>query len=346
LAVRSQFPLITGVVLVGGIALSGLASEGPRQTPPGVKRINDSILVVNAEGTNSVVVKGSDRVAVIDAGPGPAAAETVLGAIEAVYGVADVRIVVSTHCHWDHVDGNQVFGDAVIIAHSSCPAAMARAFRDRRRLSSEPEPSAAPPPPPPGVTLPPPNGADTARVAGQTDEGQRMTSGLKARFASVRLSPPSITFTDEMTVDLGGRVLSLIAYGGGHSTSDILVALPDDGVLVSGDLFFHGQLPLITGDGVPEPSRWVVALERLAEVLEAQVVIPGHGELMTRDELRFCERYIRWLVAGVESAGDETVDSLLNGPLALKKLPRPWPHNLDPEVAVSVHRANVETLVG
>ena len=341
-----RIPAAVGVFVVGAVELSGVVSRSAAQTPLGVHRVTDSILVVDAEGTNSVVIEGSRSLAVIDTGPGPEAAEAILSAAASAYGRTDVGFVVSTHCHWDHVDGNQVFGDAVIIARSGCPAAMVRAFNDRRRISSEPEPSAAPPPPPPGVTLPPPDGAGPARAIGPMDEDQRMESGLKERFTSVRLTLPGITFSDRLTIDLGGRVLSLIAFGDGHSTSDILVVLPEDGVLISGDLFFRGQLPLVTGDGVPDPPRWMAALDLLDEMPKIRTVIPGHGELVTPEDLRFFARYLRWLASGTESAaGSETADSLLEGSLSLKNLEEPWADGLDPHFAGSVHRANVEALV-
>jgi glyoxylase-like metal-dependent hydrolase (beta-lactamase superfamily II) len=325
--------------------LSGIVGEGAAQTSYRVRQITESIIVVEAEGTNCIVVQGSDRLAVVDTGPGPEAAAAILSAVESVFGRTDVAFVVSTHCHWDHVDGNQVFDDAKIIAHSQCPAAMVRAFNDRRQISAEPESSEAPPPPPPGVTLPTPDGAGAARTVGSASEDQQMQSGLRERFSRVRLTLPSITFSERLTIDLGGRDLDLVAYGGGHSASDILVVLAGDGVLISGDLFSRGQLPLVTGDGALDPARWVAALGALDEMPEIRTVIPGHGELMTADELRFFKRYVRWLVSETEVGQGGAADSLLQGPLSLKNLPGPRPYDLDLAAARSVHRANVEALV-
>ncbi|MEX1310644.1 MAG: MBL fold metallo-hydrolase [Candidatus Sulfomarinibacteraceae bacterium] len=311
------------------------------------RRVGDTILVVDAEGTNCVVIAGSDGLVVIDTGPGPAAATLVKEAAANAFGRSDVAFVISTHCHWDHVDGNQVFAGVPIVAQASCPEAMERAFADRSRLSADPGPAAAPPPPPPGTTLPPPAGAGPARTVGPAGEGERMGAALRDRFAEVRLTLPRITFNDTLTLDLGDRSLRLIAYGGGHSSSDTLIVVPEEGLLVSGDLFFHGELPLVTGDGNPEPERWMTALDALDDHPEIRTVIPGHGEPVTPEELLFFKRYIRWLVSqtGPAISGDPaSADSMLRGALSDENLPAPKTE-LDPEIAATIHRANVTALV-
>jgi glyoxylase-like metal-dependent hydrolase (beta-lactamase superfamily II) len=173
-----------------------------------------------------------------------------------------------------------------------------------------------------------------------------MSRVLRDRFSAVDLALPQITFTDRMTLDLGNLSLHLIPYGGGHSISDILIVVPEEGLLISGDVFFHRQLPLVTGDGTPDPDRWLTALDILDEQTKIQTVIPGHGELVSPEELDFFERYIRWLVSGTrpDSHGTNTAESLLRGALSFEKLPAPTP-DFDLEIAATVHRANVVTLV-
>lgn len=335
--------ILTGLGIIWACALA--FADDADAVPSGARLIGDAVLVVDADGTNCVVIAGSDGLAVVDTGPGPHAAARVREAAEAVFGRTDVAFVVSTHCHWDHADGNQVFAGTPIIAHAACPDAMQRSFTDRTRLAAEPRPSSTPPPPPPpGTTLPPPEDGRRARAVPGEDE--RMDASMRARFAEVRLALPQLTFSDRMTVDLGDRTLQLISYGSGHSTSDILVVVPEERLLISGDLFFHRQLPLVTGDGVPDPARWIAALDELHELGAIRAVIPGHGEKVTPAELSFFERYVRWLVAGVDPGrrGEATTESLLSGALGFEHLPGPAP-DLDPEVAARIHRANVAALV-
>lgn len=315
-------------------------------TPPGSIRLSQSVLVVTAEGTNCVVIAGERGLAVIDTGPGPTAGATVRDAAQAAFGRQDFAYVISTHCHWDHVDGNQAFSDVTIVAHESCPESMVASFEDRARLAADPTPATAPPPPPPGVTLPPPAQEAPARMVGLGDENQRMDDTMRERFGAVLLTLPELTFSDRLQIDLGGCNLHLLSFGGGHSTSNILVAVPEEGLLLTGDIVAHGQLPLVTGDGIPEPHKWVQALDSLAEFEAIETVIPGHGEAITPTEWRFFSAYLRWLGEGVDQipeTGDPAAD-LLHGVLDLKNLPTPAP-SLDPAITIAVHSANVEALV-
>jgi glyoxylase-like metal-dependent hydrolase (beta-lactamase superfamily II) len=98
--------VIVFTVFVTSLHSHGTSAEDAPSTPSGTLRISDSVLVVDAEGTNSVVIAGSTGLVVIDTGPGPAVAARIRDAAAKVLGRSDGAFVISTHCHWDHVDGN------------------------------------------------------------------------------------------------------------------------------------------------------------------------------------------------------------------------------------------------
>jgi len=75
---------------------------------------------------------------------------------------------------------------------------------------------------------------------------------------------------------MGDREIRLLFFGRGHTGGDIVVHLPAEGVLISGDLLLPG-LPF-AGDGFP--LDWVSTLEEL-KGLDFDVVIPGHGQPFT-----------------------------------------------------------------
>ena len=149
-----------------------------------------------------------------------------------------VTVVVDTHGHFDHAYGNQVFRPAPIWGHERCVTFMALT----------------------GETL-------RAVIAAEYPE-------LAADLPEVVVDPPDRTFSETAFVDLGGRRVELRYLGLGHTDHDIVVGVPDAGVLFAGDLIENGAVPFFA-DGYP--LDWPETAHRLAELVVG-VVVPGHGD--------------------------------------------------------------------
>ena len=65
--------------------------------------------------------------------------------------------------------------------------------------------------------------------------------------------------------------------GPAHTPEDLVVFVPQLGVLFSGDLFFRGRIPFV---GQADSRLWIASLERLME-FRPRIVIPGHGPVST-----------------------------------------------------------------
>jgi len=78
-------------------------------------------------------------------------------------------------------------------------------------------------------------------------------------------------------LDLGGRVVELRHLGPGHTPGDVVVRVPDAGVLFAGDLVEQGAPPAVGPDA--DVASWVGVLGRLGT---ADVVVPGHGDPVDR----------------------------------------------------------------
>ena len=119
---------------------------------------------------------------------------------------------------------------------------------------------------------------------------ERTLSHLKALDAefwqgdAARLLPTE-TFTDRMTLDVGGKTLELIHPGAGHTDGDLVVLFKDEGVLHTGDLMFNHYYPNIDLEAGGSVQQWVGTLENLLR-LDFTRVIPGHGETSDRAGLR------------------------------------------------------------
>lgn len=148
-------------------------------------------------------------------------------------------IVVNTHADWDHCWGNATFATPT----GSRPAPIIGHARAADRLRGATERA---------VLL----------------EKQR----AEPRFASVRLVPPMITFTGELTIEGGDATLHLIPTPG-HTPDHIAVWVPEMRTLLAGDAAEH-PFPCV---GQPETLPQLRQSLRQLEALRPTTVIPCHG---------------------------------------------------------------------
>lgn len=111
---------------------------------------------------------------------------------------------------------------------------------------------------------------------------------------AVRLVPPTTTFTDELTLDLGSATLRLHALPG-HTADCIVGFVPEWGVLLAGDTV-ETPLPVVN-DGRAVPA-WIDALERWWHDQAVTSVIPAHGRIGGRDLIEATASYLRSLLSG------------------------------------------------
>ena len=233
---------------------------------------------------NSLVVFGTRGVLVVDTQQSPVAARTLLDWIRRRTRLP-IRWVVNTHAHSDHTYGNQVyreaFPDVGIVAHETvrrfvletAPRRLADEIRDLESSI-----------------------ADRRRwlATGMRDDGTPLTDAARAAFErsltirsaylpelrTLRLTPPDVVFRDRLALDLGGRIVELIAMGPAHTAGDVVVHLPGEGIMAVGDLLEEGSLWTACAD----LSGWARALERIAGY-RPRVVLPAHGGIQRGDSL-------------------------------------------------------------
>jgi len=163
----------------------------------------------------------------------------------------DIDTLVNTHANGDHWYGNSLVEGAEIVASVSAAAEMLELPPDRFAQLMKAAPGM-------GET-----GAFLARVFGAFD-----FEGIDAAF-------PNRTFTGEVELAVGDRRVRLIEVGPAHTAGDVIVHLPDDGVVFTGDILFHGGHPIVWAGPI---SNWIAACDRIL-ALEPVVVVPGHGPL-------------------------------------------------------------------
>jgi glyoxylase-like metal-dependent hydrolase (beta-lactamase superfamily II) len=98
---------------------------------------------------------------------------------------------------------------------------------------------------------------------------------------------PTEVFSAEKTVKLNGATLALKHYGASHTDGDISVTFSGADVLHTGDTYWNGFYPFIdysTGGSFDGTIR--AAEANLAAATDRTIVIPGHGPIGGRSELR------------------------------------------------------------
>ena len=102
----------------------------------------------------------------------------------------------------------------------------------------------------------------------------QMQEGRKDKALGTKLSMPDKTFDDKMEITLGGVKIELLDLGPSHSPGDIMVWLPEESLIITGDMAFHQRLlPVFEHT---DTAAWIETWDKFA-ALKAKYVIPGHG---------------------------------------------------------------------
>ena len=111
---------------------------------------------------------------------------------------------------------------------------------------------------------------------------------------------PEITFSDRATVELGGRRVELIYVGPSHSDNMIVMLFPDQRVLFAVDFISVKRLPFRNLSDSYFPDM-IDAIKR-AEALDFDILVPGHGEMGTKQDVVDHRRYVEDLYNAVMAA--------------------------------------------
>lgn len=97
----------------------------------------------------------------------------------------------------------------------------------------------------------------------------------------------NVTFTDRSIIRLGGKDVELYYFGRAHTSGDIFVYFPAQRTLAAGDAFTFGQATpqLIDYPGGGSAKDWTRTLDGALR-LDFDTVVPGHGDVTTKAELR------------------------------------------------------------
>ena len=235
------------VIALGTVGLAApLAAQDFDAVQIRTESLGNGIYMLMGSGGNIGVSVGEDGVFVVDDQYAPLT-DKILAAIAEITSES-VRFVFNTHWHGDHTGGNENLGrtGALIVAHEN--------VRERLSMDQVLERIGRPPAESPAV----PEGAW-----------------------------PVVTFTEDVTFHLNGDELHAFHVENAHTDGDAIVHFKQANVVHMGDTFFRDRFPFIdtaTGGSI---DGMIAASGAALAVMDARTqVIPGHGALSSRQDLR------------------------------------------------------------
>lgn len=296
-----------------------------------IEKLSDRVIIgywLGTGRTNLVAVKSQKGLAIIDTEMSPRIMAPIKERIEKAFGRNDWAYVINTHAHMHHAGGNCLFKGAVVIGHDKLPDDMQWLIQkqiDERRKRKELDNNArtirnlqALLPRIAGSRL------QTRRIQGEIRFYQLYTQDMEDGFEIVK---PTVTFSDKRTLDLVDLRLELVYFGKGHSLSDILIYIPQEGVLVTGAIVYQrGHLPGITERAeLKDVHRYIAVLDAfLEEGVRIDYVIASHSPPLTRRDLKYVRDYYQTMLEGIRSAQQEglTLEQAKERFAVHKKFPR------------------------
>ena len=115
----------------------------------------------------------------------------------------------------------------------------------------------------------------------------------KERAEGTEIVLATETFEDEYIIDMGNFHIEVLNLGPAHSPGDVVVWLPEQRLVISGDMAFHERMLPIFDETYT--ADWLESWENF-EALGALYVIPGHGHPTNMDQVRrYTKDYLVYL---------------------------------------------------
>ncbi len=191
---------------------------------------------------------------------------TMLERMAAITDTKPIETLVNTHANGDHCYGNQLVQGVEVIASEASAAEMEEL--------------------PPAMLA-----AMMEADFGDTTNAYLAEAFGAFEFGGIEQPRPTTTFSSSLVVEFDGRSVDLIEVGPAHTAGDVLVHVPDAGVIFTGDILFIGGTPLIWNGPV---ENWIKACELIIE-FDCDVIVPGHGPLTDRAGVTAVADYLQYV---------------------------------------------------
>ena len=189
----------------------------------------------------------------------------------------EVRYIVNTEYHIDHIAGNAFFAGTVIShqgARDMFTAPMITYGGIEGNVATAMEPQEA-----------------------ILQHYQKFALERLSRVKNYKLRIPTVTFSDRLNLYLGNFAFELIHLPG-HTPYQVAVYLPREKVIFTGDNFINKWQPSLS---YCYPIEWIKSLKRI-EAMDVDFIVPGHGEIGDKMAVREFTAFIQEVVDTVRNA--------------------------------------------
>ena len=236
--------------------------------------------------SNAGIVDLGDYTLIYDTFMTPQAAEDLRLAAETLTG-RPVDMVINSHLHYDHIWGNQVFSPNTKIISTEETRRLIISTRGHVNLDGLMADAEA------NLT------AWRTQLQAATEESQRRQFALWVDFFQgiietkpiLQVRAPNLTFTERLLFHGTNRSAELIPFVGGHTQSDAILFLPQEGIAFMSDLLFVENHPYLGGSDIDQLLR---ILDEISG-LNPKLLVPGHGPVGTIDSLAQMTDYVQTL---------------------------------------------------
>ncbi len=301
-------PCFLGILLLLLPVTCVQAGEGLPE--PEIKKVNDRVYALlgpigfptkenHGYMVNSAVLIGDEGVVLIDTGFSDEIGRHLK---KTIAGVTDkpVTHIINTHHHGDHILGNTAFPDAEIVSSKMC-----------RELVEK-------------------HGYDwIAILENTTGKEHPDTRPVPANTVYPQQSRTEVT--------LQGIAMEFWVPAGSHTPGDMMVYVPRDKLLISGDILVKKMIPSFVDAHV---GSWIDTLAKIQE-RDIETVIPGHGPLMTMADVKAMHQRMADLYAGIEAGYNQgMMDSEIRKTLDLSE----WRtmKEFEGQMGININRAYLE----
>ena len=176
--------------------------------------------------------------------------------------------LINTHANGDHCHGNELVVGAEIIASNAAAKEMEELPPERLAMLMK-------------------------SVASQpTMAGEFLTDCFGAfDFEGIHATLPTRTFDGHLSIQVGDKAVELHEVGPAHTRGDILVHVPSDRTVFTGDILFIEGTPIMW---VGPVQNWLDACDRILE-MDVETVVPGHGPITDRRGPRAVKAYLEYV---------------------------------------------------
>jgi cyclase len=282
---QRRFPgivVVSTMVAISLLAPSRLPADSVNNNQRTVTKLGEGVYEIRHPDApdgfpqgNTTVIIGERGVLVVDSCFLPSSARMDVEEIQ-TWTDRPVTYLVNTHWHFDHTMGNATYLAAF-------PSIQIIAQKETQKLIAEVNPGALPRYPERKEKT------EKALATGKKSDGSPLTAGERKRYekrlagltptleelkSAVQLTP-NVSFDRELNIDLGHRPVQIRFLGRGHTAGDTVIYLPNEKILVSGDLLVH-PVPYLFGDISIDHANTL----QLISQLDVETIVPGHGEVL------------------------------------------------------------------